>query len=547
MDSHSVNIFEQEASDCGVNRGVMGGLKTLFLEYCSNSTVHGVKYFGCKRRTLFEKIWWVATFLLSVYGSSRVIQNIYDKWNEMGAVVSFVNHPTPIWDIPFPAVTICPETKALSQYINFTRVYSRINETHRPEMDNETFNRFRAVAQVCDFHIVTSVLLNQTTDPNVVDLLRNVSMPLHNMFVFCYWRKVSRLCAQKFTETITNDGICFTFNSLSGGEMLRVDKLHSDYEYISEKRQAPLWSLENGYSEKTDTDAYPERVLGAGFRSGLVILLNLFEQDMDFICRSGVQGFKILLHSPDEFPQMSKQFFRVPLHQQVTFSVKPQLTSTSNSLRGYTPKGRQCFFADERYLRFFKVYTQQNCEMECLTNYTLHKCGCVKFSMMRDNLTEVCGASMIDCYNEAEDELWGEDVDKSLDYRAICNCLPACTSIQYDAEISQIGLDFKRLLAAYRVPLGKENDIQFTRLSIYFKETELINSKRSEIYTGADFLANCGGLLGLFMGISLLSLAELFYYCLLRPFALLRIYWFQHRNKSKVVARPRLEPKVQQF
>lgn len=42
---------------------------------------------------------------------------------------------------------------------------------------------------------------------------------------------------------------------------------------------------------------------------------------------------------------------------------------------------RQCFFNNERYLRFFKLYTQANCELECLTNHTLKECSCVKFSM----------------------------------------------------------------------------------------------------------------------------------------------------------------------
>ena len=38
-------------------------------------------------------------------------------------------------------------------------------------------------------------------------------------------------------------------------------------------------------------------------------------------------------------------------------------------------------------------------------------------------------------------------------------------------------------------------------------------SKRSELYGPVDFLANCGGLLGLFMGVSLLSIVDIIYYC----------------------------------
>lgn len=54
------------------------------------------------------------------------------------------------------------------------------------------------------------------------------------------------------------------------------------------------------------------------------------------------------------------------------------------------------------------------------------------------------------------------------------------------------------------------------RLSIFFKETQFITSKRSELYGQTDFLANCGGLLGLFMGVSLLSIVEIIYYLTIR-------------------------------
>lgn len=45
-----------------------------------------------------------------------------------------------------------------------------------------------------------------------------------------------------------------------------------------------------------------------------------------------------------------------------------------------------------------------------------------------------------------------------------------------------------------------------------------MTSKRSELYGPTDFLANCGGLLGLFMGVSLLSIVEIVYYLTIRLF-----------------------------
>lgn len=53
-------------------------------------------------------------------------------------------------------------------------------------------------------------------------------------------------------------------------------------------------------------------------------------------------------------------------------------------------------------------------------------------------------------------------------------------------------------------------------LSIFFKEDQFITSKRSELYGTVDFYANCGGILGLFTGASVLSIVEIIYFWTLR-------------------------------
>ena len=65
---------------------------------------------------------------------------------------------------------------------------------------------------------------------------------------------------------------------------------------------------------------------------------------------------------------------------------------------------------------------------------------------------EVCGPGNIKCYNEAEDELLLKEFNQGFEvsgenYRGHteCNCLPACTSIAYEAEISQADFDYKLL------------------------------------------------------------------------------------------------------
>lgn len=53
-------------------------------------------------------------------------------------------------------------------------------------------------------------------------------------------------------------------------------------------------------------------------------------------------------------------------------------------------------------------------------------------------------------------------------------------------------------------------------VTIFFKDDDFIFSKRSELYSFTDFIANFGGILGLFLGVSILSLVEIIYFMAFR-------------------------------
>ena len=86
-----------------------------------------------------------------------------------------------------------------------------------------------------------------------------------------------------------------------------------------------------------------------------------------------------------------------------------------------------------------------------------------------------------------------------------CNCLPDCSSIEYDFEISHVRMT------------NETKDFQ-SEVSIYFRDDEFVAYRRYETYGRIDLLSNIGGLLGLFLGISLLSMVESIYFFTLRFF-----------------------------
>jgi hypothetical protein len=66
-----------------------------------------------------------------------------------------------------------------------------------------------------------------------------------------------------------------------------------------------------------------------------------------------------------------------------------------------------------------------------------------------------------------------------------------------------------------------------SRVSIYIEDSNFELTERYAIFDSMDFLASCGGFSGLFMGFSILSFIEIFYYFIL---------WIIILHKSKANA-----------
>ncbi|XP_026472958.1 pickpocket protein 28 isoform X2 [Ctenocephalides felis] len=500
-------------------------------EFCANTSIHGVKYLGERRRSTTERLWWIIVFIASLSMCGILIMKVWHKWDSSPVIVSFAEKTTPVWQVPFPAVTICSENKARQSVFNFTEAFHQRAEDLN--MTDYEYEMLTTISLVCDRHLIQ--FGNKLANSSVVDKLLEVAPEFDEMMFHCKWKNSPGNCTTLFSRIVTEEGVCYTFNMLDANELLRVEALHEDYSYLSHGKESRGWTLETGYPADAASDTYPQRGLGAGAKAGLTILLRAYEHDLDYLCKGPVQGFKVLLHHPAEIPQLSRQYFRVPLNQEVVVAVKPNMMTTAEGLRYYSAHRRQCYFPLERKLRFYKVYTQSNCELECLANFTLQKCGCVEFSMPRTSDMQVCGSGSTECFTTSEDELLAREIAQELRSssslgsspetgRTECDCLPACTSIQYEAELSQADFDWARLFMAFKANFSEMPNVTMARVSIFFKEAQFITSRRSELYGPVDFLANCGGLMGLFMGVSLLSIIEIFYFITMRPLCTVRLH-----------------------
>ncbi|RZB39238.1 ASC domain containing protein, partial [Asbolus verrucosus] len=346
-------------------------LKVYLEEYCNYSSVHGLRYLA-ERRTTFERyypttpktgfkfakirIWWLAVLSISLIACAVSVRQVYLKWEQNAVIINLANKETSIFNIPFPAVTICPESKIVpSKFEKFEKRLWGLQTDIDVSLIFARFSIWRS--QIMAFICNQVARWRTLEDPNFQEKICDIMHTAKPNFQVLYYRNYHK---------------------------------HG---------HGSNWSIEGGYTKQAST-TYPYRAYVN--ESSTSFRLFVSDDDIESLCEHSERGYKVLLHAPMTMPRFEKDYFKIKLNQTVAVAVKPVMISTSDSLKKYSFQTRGCYFQSEKRLKYFKVYNPTNCKLECLTNYTLRHCGCVAFFMPRVNGTRICAeAYNIDCMEEA--------------------------------------------------------------------------------------------------------------------------------------------------
>jgi acid-sensing ion channel, other len=365
--------------------------------------------------------------------------------------------------------------------------------------------QLEAVSHVCDKHIFSKVKIQHsvpTPGEDLLQILRNISVPKNEIFLFCKYHDTLFDCDKLFEEIITDDGICYTFNM--------------QHNFLKQKHRQEKkfqWNVEKGY-ESNEFDIYPQRAL-ANVDYGLSVVLKNDFTDLDYICRGPVQGFKVHIHEPDDFPQISNEFFRVPLNYGILVAVKSEI------LKNNVNVGTTCHTTESRQLELFEKYSQPNCEIECFSNFIFEKCECVSFLMIRKNETPICHQHQMKCLETARKEFFTLFHSEN---EFPCDCKPSCNQIKYDTDITAAIFDHEKVYDAYKTSSNdKFPSSTLSRINVYFKRNSFFLREATNIEKTTKFsVSRIGGIFAFFLGASLLSFIEILFLVFKNIFALMK-------------------------
>lgn len=120
--------------------------------------------------------------------------------------------------------------------------------------------------------------------------------------------------------------------------------------------------------------------------------------------------------------------------------------------------------------------------MECLAKIYLEACKCILYFLPRfdDDIT-ICGRSDEKCTKNVTNEIQSRTNNAYL-----CNCLPGCFEISYDAEVSMAPL-------LQNVPMLQKRGLLEPNVSvvhIFYKNNYFRSQKKEELIGFTEFLCN---------------------------------------------------------
>ncbi|XP_046846681.1 acid-sensing ion channel 4-A-like [Xenia sp. Carnegie-2017] len=417
----------------------------LWEDFLGNSTLHGLHYIFEKRPGLQRFIW----LILQACMLSLLIwqtSTIALKYLEFD-VTSSIELVTEE-EVKFPAVTFCNFNKYRKSFIKDTDFFKVIEKVYRFYENENNSVDWTKYPKINDLNM-TAFIYNVSHQMDYDDKTKK------GMLYFCTWKK--EICDKTyFKRTLTDMGLCHTFTP-----------------------------------DKSNNSKVP----APGKRYGLYLRISVEQSEyIGFLELSA--GLKIRIHDPDELPLVSGLGFAVMPGSHVYASITRQRTISLKS-----PYKTMC---EDKKLPGVKKYTIAACYEVCKQNYIAKSCKCQPY-YMRDIKYKSCNVKeYINCVFPLE-----EIHSISLDYK--CECSESCDSMKYDPYLSYGS--FPNFASAALYSTSENTTLETFRrnllaIDIFYEDLNYKVLRQDPAYTLQSLLGEIGGLMGLFLGASILTMME---------------------------------------
>lgn len=491
-----------------------------------HSSSHDFRRVG-RAETLLERLFWSYMLWISTILMSTFIAII---------VIKYVTNPTKVHlsvqhcreAAHFPAITFC-KTSLSSSRLNIV-LLGNIN----PLRDDGFLNDFRkdrlpgqgrpsAPLNASEYRKAFAAYIDRILNSQAIGQVNPLvkwSYQLKDLLITCTFNR--RLCFSNLTLLFhPNYGNCYTFDHLTHVQSKQIDPIRPD------------WSVDDLVGENN-------------YKLYLELFLRQQEYNLFFDDRA---AFRLFIHRKDEVPMLSQTSVFLAPNRYTKLSFSQRFLTFSQQCRAdLTDEMKRIFSAKQ------VRYTQALCVKLCEQRFIEGKCRCIEPMLLvffqffskhhghARNGTPICSLDDRCLMNRTafsktrfREEKKKKKKNSFVDPRQNCReCLPECEIVQYRVQSSYATYPhvnaFEKVWQRVRTHFRLDHNVsaylkqfestRFTRdpilsgnilaveISISPDLTEFLTE--SPVYTWVDLISSIGSQAGLWIGVSLINLMEIF-------------------------------------
>ncbi|XP_065206845.1 pickpocket protein 28-like [Planococcus citri] len=220
-------------------------------EFFNNSNLHGVHYIAEKDRPFHEKFIWFSFIVIGLLVTLVIISSLWEKF-QTSPTITGLDTDFHKWDMPFPAVTLCPQNPADPQLVrdyisnrwgNVTEDRFEFYQTYLTRIANisyDTLDTMKEYSGEVDLY-----------KDDLRDILTNVVIPCQDLITDCEWKSDPYECCSVFYPVLTDHGFCYTFNSkhyeddFSGSNITSKEDFRIKYIYETDNDLSLKFDVED--------------------------------------------------------------------------------------------------------------------------------------------------------------------------------------------------------------------------------------------------------------------------------------------------------------
>uniref|UniRef100_A0A0N5CAS8 Acid-sensing ion channel 1 n=1 Tax=Strongyloides papillosus TaxID=174720 RepID=A0A0N5CAS8_STREA len=436
-------------------------------EFSGLTTYHGlVRIYNSK--TWPSRIFWCCVVMsclsLFMIHSGILLWTYHQK-----PTLTQVNIIVPEKGIIFPEVTICninPVSLKKSQYWNMSEeILDYVLKTYNDDASASEIILTKQHKQFQEY--LNTYYLNNKKNFSLYEFFYNTGHDCENMIKACSWGgEILKDCCAKAEYVMTDYGRCLRFSNKDQQLKQRFSGSHFGWEFVIDIRY----------------DDRPQ------------------ELPPDF----ADIGIKMLIHEVDKNSMIRSNGIGIPVGNKlyVGLDVK-NITLLPKEDWGNCQKNWDPSIHGDNLIN--QTYSTGMCQRNCMIKKMKEQCNCVSLSRLGILINEsIC--SPLELYNCMK------KITGNHNYLN-CECNVECFRIEYPVHTSYSQLHYtsKHLNNIYNVTKEYFNN-NYVGMVIYFREiTYELHEQQKQMQT-ADLLSNIAGSMGLFLGMSTVTLLEIFIY-----------------------------------